>query len=547
MKPTYDVENFKNIFEHEFTWLNGFKRNVGKFPGKPALSDPETGRRWTYSQLNGDANRLANALLGKGAAPGAVIMYMLHNSLEFALCYIAGHKAGIISAPINFRLAPGEVAALLEDSKPEFFVYGGEFAATARKAMEMSAWKPPVCILAGQEGSAIPGEIQFDNFMAQGSAENPVLPEKPSIYDEKLRLYTSGTTSRAKGVPLNDVNEVLTAHDVIMHFPLTPQDKTMNMTPWFHRGGIHSGGLTPTLYAGGEVVVLREFNPKRCLEIAADEKVTFLIGVPSILALLARAQERQPVDLSALRGIITMGSPFDKKACEHYRELFTENIFNGYGTTETFWNTFLRPYNLPEMSGSAGQACTDDDVRVIRVSGKDTLGDPDDMVPRDNATIGEIIIFSPAKSTFSYFNNPEMTAKKFRNGFHYTGDLGVWDENGFVTVVSRKDDMIISAGENIYPTQIEAVLNEHPKVAESAVIGKPDRLHQEVVAAYIVPLDDSLTVEEIREWCVNHPGLAPFKRPRFYNLVKELPHTATGKLMHYKLREQAGPEGEGDR
>lgn len=543
MKPSYDVDNFRNIFEHEFTWLNGFMRNVRKFSGKPALSDPETGRRWTYGELDRDANCLANALLANGAAKGGVIMYMLHNSPEFALCYVAGHKAGIISSPINFRLAPGEVAALLEDSRPEFFVYGGEFADVARKAIEMSAWKPPIRIVADQEGGLDPDEIQFDAFMAQGDPGNPVLPEKPSIYDEKLRLYTSGTTSRAKGVPLNDVNEVLSAHDVIMHFPLTPRDRTMNTTPWFHRGGIHSGGLTPTLYVGGEVVILREFNPKRCLDMAADEKVTFLIGVPSILALLARAQERQPVDLSSLRGIVTMGSPFDKSSCERYRELFTENIFNGYGTTETFWNTFLRPHDLPEMAGTAGQACTDDDVRVIRIDGKEGQGDPENMVPRDNATIGEIVIFSPTKSSFSYCNNPEMTAKKFRNGFHYTGDLGVWDENGFVTVVSRKDDMIISAGENIYPAQIESILNEHPKVAESAVVGRPDRLHQEVVDAYIVPLDDSLTVEEIREWCVNHPNLAPFKRPRFYNLVPELPHTATGKLMHYKLREEATAKG----
>ena len=343
-------------------------------------------------------------------------------------------------------------------------------------------------------------------------------------------------------MPINDINEVLTAHDVIMHFPLTPEDRTMNMTPWFHRGGIHSGGLTPTLYVGGEVIILREFNPARCLELTEREKVTFLIGVPSIIALLARAQERTPADLSSLKGIITMGSPFEKSACEHYLNLFTKNIFNGYGTTETFWNTFLRPWSLPEMAGSAGQACTDDDVRVVRIDENGVSGNPEAMAPMDNETIGEIIISAPAKSSGCYYNNPEMTARKFRNGFHYTGDLGVWNENGFVTVVSRKDDMIISAGENIYPAQIEAIINEHPKVAECAVVGKKDRLHQEVVAAYIVPVDDSLTVAEIRKWCNEHPNLPAFKRPRFYTIVDELPHTATGKLMHYKIREMAEKE-----
>lgn len=132
-----------------------------------------------------------------------------------------------------------------------------------------------------------------------------------------------------------------------------------------------------------------------------------------------------------------------------------------------------------------------------------------------------------------------MSARKFYKGYHYTGDLGTWDENECVTIVSRKDDMIICAGENIYPTQIEAVLNEHPKVAESAVIGVADRLHGQCVAAYVLPADESLSVEELKAHCARHPMLPPYKRPRFYTLVKELPHTATGKLLHYKLREQA--------
>lgn len=544
MASTYDVENFKNIFEHEYTWLNGFLRNVRRFPQKAALYDPDSDRRWTYRELNEDANRLANGMRETGLKPNDVIMFMLHNSPEFALCYLASHKSGAIACPVNFRLSAGEIALLIEESKPAIFVFGAEFAETARKALQISTHKPACLLIAGQENFPEGEEVQFDVFMRDRSTENPVPEKKPHIYDEKLRLYTSGTTNRAKGVPINDINEVLSAHDVIMHFPLTPTDRTMNMTPWFHRGGIHSGGLTPTLYVGGEVVILKEFNPRRCLELVAREKVTFLIGVPSILALLAKAQERQPVDLSSLRGIVTMGSPFDKSVCERYRQLFTENIFNGYGTTETFWNTFLRPYNLPEMSGTAGQSCTDDDVRVIGLSAAGELGDAENMVPRDNRTIGEIIISSPAKSSCSYFNNPEMTAKKFKDGFHYTGDLGTWDENGFVTIVSRKDDMIISAGENIYPAQIEAILNEHPKVAESAVIGKPDRLHQEVVAAYIVPSDDTLTIEEIRNWCLEHPSLSAFKRPRFYNLVSELPHTPTGKLMHYKLREKVATQEE---
>ena len=340
-------------------------------------------------------------------------------------------------------------------------------------------------------------------------------------------------------MPINNINEVLSAHDVMMHFPLGPTDRTMNMTPWFHRGGIHSGGPCPTLYAGGEVVILRDFAPKRCLEYAAKYNISFLIGVPTIIDMLARTQERTPHDLSALRGIVTMGAPFEKSACEKYMKLLTPNIFNGYGTTESFWNTFLRPFDLPDNAGSAGRSCTDDEVRIVKLREDGSHSEPDDLVPHDNVAEGEIIISSPAKSAFCYYNNPEMTEQKFYKGFLYTGDVGTWDENEFVTVRGRKDDMIVSAGENIYPPQIEAVLNDHPKVAESAIIGAPDKLRGEVVAAYVVPSDPSLTVEELKEYCTNSPVLSSYKWPRIYNIVDSLPHTATGKIMHRALRNKA--------
>ena len=133
-----------------------------------------------------------------------------------------------------------------------------------------------------------------DSYVKDQSEANPLLSVPAHIYDETTRLYTSGTTSRPKGVPLNNINEVLSAHDVMMHFPLTPMDRTMNMTPWFHRGGLHSGGPCPTLYAGGEVIILREFTPKKCLKYTEKYEITFLIGVPAVLTLLAQVQERNP-------------------------------------------------------------------------------------------------------------------------------------------------------------------------------------------------------------------------------------------------------------
>ena len=275
----------------------------------------------------------------------------------------------------------------------------------------------------------------------------------------------------------------------------------MNMTPWFHRGGIHSGGPCPTLYAGGEVVILRDFAPRRCLEYAQRYRLTFLIGVPTILSMLARMQERIHADLSSLKGIVTMGAPFERAACEKYRQLLTPNIFNGYGTTETFWNTFLRP-GRPAGAWRARRAAPARMTMCGWWRSTTTGPAPSRRRPcrRTARHSGEILISCAGQKHLLLLQQCRAAARaRFYKGWMYTGDMGTWDGDGFVTVTGRKDDMIVSAGENIYPVQIEEVLNAHPQVAESAVVGIPDRLRGEAVAAYVVPADDSLTVDELKE------------------------------------------------
>ena len=541
MGYTYDIEMFKDTFEHEFTWLNGFMRNVRRFGFKPAMIDPQQDRVWTYEELNKDVNRFANALKAKGVGKNDAVLYLLPNSPQFAISYIAPQKIGAINCPANFNLAAGETALLINHNKPKVFIYDFEYAQEMQKALALCVEKPEVIIMVDYEHKCtkLPkGHIFFEDFMKDADDSNPPVDFEPHIYDEVTRLFTSGTTSIPKGVPLNNINEVLSAHDVIMHFPLNPTDITMNMTPWFHRGGLHSGGLTPTLYAGGAVVVLRSYNPRICLQYTEKYGVTFLIGVPAVLTSLATRQEKHPVDLSKIKGIVTMGSPLERAQCIRFQETLTPNIFNGYGTTESFWNTFLRPYDLPDMSGTAGRSCTDDDVRVVKAY-EDRKAEPDEMVAKDGTEVGEIIIKSPSKSTMCYYNNPKVTKEKYYKGFLYTGDLGTWDDKEFVTVAGRKDDMIICSGENIYPPQIEEVLNMHPKVQESIVSSIPDKTRGEVLVAYIIPEDNSLTVKEMIDYCADHPNLSKYKCPRYYRFVEELPHTATGKKQHYKIKEQA--------
>ena len=529
-------EIFKNNFESSFTWIEGFMRNVRRYGDQTALSCPPGGLKYSYRELNAEVNRLACALQDKGVRNGDVVMYMLHNSVQFVLCYIAPQKLGAVNCPVNYYLSAGELALNIEDSRPKVFVYESNFADVVEAALKLSSFRPEVILATG--GATPEGHTDFNDFLNQGSDREPVPDEPLNIYDECTRLYTSGTTSRPKGVPLYSINEVLSAHDVIMHFPMTHGDKTMNMTPWFHRGGLHSGGPCPTLYVGGEVVVMREFNAGLTLQYTQDYGINFLIGVPAVLNLLCRVQEQSGADLSSLKGIVTMGAPLDKESCIRFMQVLTPKIFNGYGTTETFWNTFLRPADLPEHAGSCGRACTDDDVRVVKVH-PDRFAEPDETVKKDNAEIGEVIIASPAKSGMHYMGNDELTGQRFHNGFFYTGDLAVWDKDSYVTIVTRKDDMIVSSGENIYPAQVENVLMEHPDVAEACVVGLPDKLRDQVTVAYVVSKNSSLTVKDLVHFVNNHQMLAAYKRPKFYRICDSLPHTPTGKLQRAVVREQA--------
>lgn len=535
MSYTYDPTAYRAVFEQHFTFLAGFWRNVHRFADELALHDTARDRSFTYAQLGAEVNRLAAGLAARGVAPGDVLVFQLFNGSEFALCYLAAQQLGAIAAPINFRFSAGETAHVLDDSEPVGYVFDAAIAPMAVAALERAGHAPAIVAAATAEAPAPDGITAFDDLLADGLPADGTAPAHPAgAFDETVRLYTSGTTGMPKGVSLPSVAEVLTAHDVIMHFPLDPTDRTLNMTPWFHRGGISPGGPNAIFYAGAAGVTMRRFDPELCLDMVAEHGLTYLIGAPTNLAMLAEAQEKNPRDLSTLRGVVTMGAPLERAACLRYQQVLTPRIFNGYGTTEAFWNTFLRPGDLPEHAGSAGRACTDDDVAVVRVY-DDRPTDPTDTVAKDGSETGEIIMRS-VKSGYSYVNNDAEQAARFRDGWLYSGDLGTWDAQEFVTVVGRRDDMIISGGENVHPVQVEEVLNEHPLVADSIVVGVPDERWGQLVVAYVQPSADGLTAAECDRHCREHPMLADFKRPRAYRFVDELPRTATGKKMHYRIR-----------
>lgn len=530
------MTDFRKIFESRYTWIEGFMRNVRRYPRKTAMIYPDKNRVWNYEELNADVNRLSNALLADGFKKADVVMVQLMNCPEFAFAYVAAQKMHGVCCPTSYRLSAGELAYNIDDSKPLVFIFDASFKATVVEALSITSHKPRHVIIVG--GPSEDGIISYTDYVRNASSDNPVSTCDYNIYDETTRLYTSGTTGRPKAVSLTSINEVLSAHDVMIHFPMSYKDTTMNTTPWFHRGGIHCAGPCTIFYAGAALVIMSKFSAGTTLKYIDKYKITFVIGVPTVLEQLADEQERKAYDISTLKGIVTMGSPLERSACIRYQNVLTPNIFNGYGTTETFWNTFLRPFDLPENAGTAGASCVDDDVRVVKIY-EDRKAEPDDLVAQDSTEVGEVIICSPAKSPYKYYNNVAETDQKYYEDFIYTNDLATWDENQFITVVGRKDDMIISSGENIYPTEVEAVLNTHPKVKDCIVTSVPDKIRGQLVTAYVVRNDESLTPEDLDEYCKQSPNIANFKRPRLYRFVTQIPFSATGKKLHVKIKKTA--------
>ncbi len=531
------MENFKQIFESHYTWIEGFLRNVRRYGNRVAMVNPADGRRWTYRELDAESNRFAQALLAAGLRKGDVIMMRLCNCPEFVFGYLAAHKTGAVCCPASFRFSPGELAWSIDDSHPKVLLFNAAYRETVEEALKLASHRPDLVLTAEEAPES--GFLSYGRFVESASCEEPDIEH--NIYDETCRLYTSGTTGHPKAIPMTSINEVLSAHDVMIHFPMSYRDVTMNTTPWFHRGGLHCAGPCPAFYAGATVVILPKFDAKTALDYVAEYGITFLVGVPTVLGGLADEQERNPHDLSTLKGIVAMGSPLEKAACIRYQKVLTPNIFNGYGTTETFWNTFLRPFDLPEGAGTAGASCVDDDVRVVRLhDGRRT--EPDELVAQDGTEIGEVILSSPAKSPYLYYDNQSETERKYYKGFLYTNDLATWDGKGFITIVGRRDDMIISSGENIYPTEVEAVLSMNPRVKDCVVTSVPDQVRGQLVTAYIVPKDGSLTVSELDAFCKESPYIANFKRPRYYRFVDSVPYTATGKKRHVQAKENAAAD-----
>ena len=533
---TYDVEKYRSLFERNCIYIEGFKRNVFRYPNRKALINVNKNVCYTYSELNIEVNKLANAMLNEGLKGNDIVLYMLMNCPEFAFIYLATQKIGCINCPINFKMAPGEVSYIIDESKPVIMFVDATLIDIIAEAINLSKFKPKKVIIidADVDQQLKYPFIRYEEFVSNSSDSEPEVDLEFNAYDEVTRLYTSGTTGIPKGFPLNNINEVLAAHDLIMHLKYDIHDLLMNISPWFHRGGLYVGGPNPTFYLGACCVSMKYFHPRSALEYIEKYKVSVLVGVPTMFYALLEEQKRVQKNVDSLEVILSMGAPLEKNLCMELIKVFTNKIYNACGTSETLLNEILTPYDLPERAGQTGRASIDDDVRIVKVY-QGRLADPDELVAMDDKEVGEIAV-KTIKGTLFYFNNDEEMKRRIKGDWFYPGDLATWDENQYITIRARKDDMIIVGGNNIYPAQIEEIINRHPKILDSAVVGANEAKRGKILVAYIVKKDDSLTVAELRKYINSNPMISPQERPRYYIFVEELPRTATGKKQHYKLR-----------
>ncbi len=503
-------------------------QNVGQLLTKRAVRDPHveaifepaSGRRFSFLELNARSNQVAHALRDVGVEHGDRVGLLLMNGTEFVESFFAVAKIGGVNVPLNWRLVADELEFILSDAGASVLIYGAEFAEVANE-LRSRGDKTAITTWIEVGGDAVTdGVIAYDGWM------NAAAPDEPDVSgsgdDLVFIMYTSGTTGLPKGV--------MHSHDTVMWAIFTgvatadfhAGDRYLNSLPMFH-----VGALQPTLscvYSGCSLVVLKAFDPVLSWELIRDEKITITLMVPVMLQFMLAVRDPEAHDSSTLRWVMSGAAPVAKTLIEQYDELGIE-IHQVYGLTETCGpGCLISSADAISRAGSTGKAFYFTEVRVVRPDGADC----------DPGESGEVLIKGPHVMV-GYWNRPDATAESVVDGWLHTGDVATMDADGFVTIVDRVKDMLISGGENVYPAEIEAVLLAHPKIADVGVIGVPSDKWGESPLAAVVASDETLTAAEVIEFCSGK--LAAFKSVKAVEFVAELPRNPSGKILKRELRD----------
>ena len=496
-------------------------------PRKVGVRDSR--RALTFAEWDARASRLAQALLGLGLQPGDRVALLAYNALEWLEIYTALARAGLVAVPINFRLVGPEVAYIVQHSEARAFIVQDDLRLLVDRIRGELPIDDPRYVLFGA-GAAVPGWQAYEALIAAASPGAPTVAVKPE--DLFALMYTSGTTGRPKGAMRSHEGNALIALATALEFGLGRDDTGLLVMPLCHANSLYFGVTFAMLGATIVVDDRRSFDPEALLAKLASEHVTFTSLVPThyIMMLSLPDAVKARFDVRAVGKLLISSAPARKDTKLGILQLFPNGrLFELYGSTEAGWVTVLRPDEQIHRLGSVG--------REWSGSGAIRLHDADGGEVPDGE-VGEL--YSRTAYVFSgYWKNPEKTAEAFHGAWCSVGDMARRDADGYIHLVDRKSNMIISGGENIYPSEVEALLAAHPKVQDVAVIGMPDDKWGEAVQAMVVLQPGQPVSEaELLDWCRDR--IAGYKRPRsiVFLAENEMPRTATGKIQHRLLRDR---------
>jgi len=500
-------------------WLVAHARAT---PGAPAVAD--AWRRLDYAALDARVARCAAVLAGAGVGRGDRVAVLMGNHAPYLETVFAAARLGAMAVPVNVRWSPRELAVLLDDCTPEVVVHDAERAGLLACARGRARHAPARCLQAGAPGDP------YEAALADAAPHPQVAPVSPD--DGMILLYTSGTTGAPKGALLPHRKTLYNCRNAERFFELGAGDRVLVVVPLFHSFGLAILSI-PTLHAGGLVVLQPRFDPDAVWQAVDAERITFFGAVPTMFRRLYDALEAAPTSryrLDSLRFLFTAGAAIPVELIRAYERRGLV-LKHGFGQTETSILTCLDAADAVRKAGSVGRPVHHAEVRVVSRDGIDgPVAGWRDVAPGET---GEIVVRGPI-TMLGYWKRPEETAETLRGDWLRTGDLATVDAEGYLFLVGRARDLYISGGENVYPAEVEAVLHEHPDVADVAVAGVPDARWGEAGRAWIVPAPGAdVDADALRAFC--RERLASFKVPRAFVAVEALPRTESGKVQKHRL------------
>lgn len=508
-----EIRNLPDIIRH---WAK-------KTPGKTALKQGERSR--TYEALDRRSSRIAQALVSQGIPPGSHVGYVGKNAIEFFELWFASTKAGSCIAPLNWRCTAVELAVLVADADLRLIFVDKEFMGAMRAVQAGCAH--PIELVPFDSGSEN-DDPEFEAWITRFEAIDPRISVLPG--DTALLAYTSGTTGKPKGVRIP--HEAFNHNWLIQYLEpamqYRPDDTYLMVMPNFHLAG--SFLTLPALYNNGTISIMPALDTSLFLKRITTDRPTMTALVPTAIQMLLDHPDVEHADFSSLRTVLYAGSPIGAALLKRALRRFGCDFAQFYGTTETWIISLLRPEHHDveneEKLKSCGKPMPLIEVKIV----------DGNNLPVEDGDVGELLIRTP--TIFSgYWNQPAATDSVLLDGWYRTGDLGRRDSEGFLYLVDRAKDMIVSGGENIYSTEIEQALLRYPNVALAAVIGLPDERWGERVAAFIVPAKGAtLDANDVARHC--RALIAAYKVPKSIEFVDSLPMTPSGKIQKRALRDR---------